>query len=250
MEKHVLWVICFLLLTHIAEGQQVLRKDSVRQRDSADIVPARVVSAPANDISNVFPLSKKVAGYTPVTPSASRLMNEINHPVDYGTGAVDVSIPIHTIRTRDFTLPIVLRCKMTGIKASETNYSWVGIGWNLEAEPAIIRQVRGKNDEDYYVNYDVKNGKVVTIGQLFSDMAAVKECIDRELSRKQQYEGYLLVDEIPNPENFYVNNYTICFVFNPYEVAAYAAGVVSVEIPIYELSDYMTDYGKTLFQLQ
>ena len=95
MEKHVLWVICFLLLTHIAEGQQVLRKDSVRQRDSADIVPARVVSAPANDISNVFPLDKKVAGYTPVTPSASRLMNEINHPVDYGTGAVDVSIPIH-----------------------------------------------------------------------------------------------------------------------------------------------------------
>lgn len=104
--------------------------------------------------------------------------------------------------------------------------------------------------KDYYVNYDVKNGKVVTIGQLFSNMAAVKECIDRELSRKQQYEGYLLVDEIPNPENFYVNNYTICFVFNPYEVAAYAAGVVSVEIPIYELSDYMTDYGKTLFQLQ
>ncbi len=154
MEKHVLWVICFLLLTHIAEGQQVLRKDSVRQRDSADIVPARVVSAPANDISNVFPLDKKVAGYTPVTPSASRLMNEINHPVDYGTGAVDVSIPIHTIRTRDFTLPIVLRCKMTGIKASETNYSWVGIGWNLEAEPTITRQVRGKNDEDYYVNYD------------------------------------------------------------------------------------------------
>ena len=56
--------------------------------------------------------------------------------------------------------------------------------------------------KDYYVNYDVKNGKVVTIGQLFSNMAAVKECIDRELSRKQQYEGYLLVDEIPNPEKF------------------------------------------------
>ena len=52
--------------------------------------------------------------------------------------------------------------------------------------------------KDYYVNYDVKNGKVVTIGQLFSDMAAVKECIDRELSRNQQYEGYLLVDEVPN----------------------------------------------------
>lgn len=105
-------------------------------------------------------------------------------------------------------------------------------------------------ENDYYINYDVKSGKTITIGQLFSNMAAVKECINRELSRNQQYKGYLLVDEVPNPENFHVSNYSITFVFNRYEVAAYAAGAVSVEIPFYELSDYMTDYGKALFQLQ
>lgn len=158
MEKHLFWILLFFSFAFNAEGQVVSGKDSLSQRNGADTVPARAVAASASDISKVFPLDKKVAGYTPVTPSASRLMNEINHPVDYGTGAVDVSIPIHTIRTRDFTLPIVLRCKMTGIKAAETNYSWVGIGWNLEAEPAITRQVRGKNDEDYYVKYDPRYG--------------------------------------------------------------------------------------------
>lgn len=100
----------------------------------------------------------------------------------------------------------------------------------------------------FYINYDVDGGKVISIDKLFKDMPAVKKCIDRELSRKQQYMGYLLVDEVPDPENFYIDGYTITFVFNPYEVAAYAAGTVTVEVPVYELIDYMTDYAKKLFE--
>lgn len=98
----------------------------------------------------------------------------------------------------------------------------------------------------YYLNYDVENDRLITTGALFSDMNEVKRTIYRELTEKQAVEGYLLVDEVPNPENFHINGYSISFVFNPYEVAAYAAGTVEVSIPAYELADYMTDYGKQL----
>lgn len=101
-----------------------------------------------------FSLEAKMANYYPVSPSSSRLMQEVNYPVNYCTGAVGVSIPIYEIKTRDFTLPIALKCKTTGIRASETWYSWVGVGWNLEVEPTITREIRGKADENGYLIYD------------------------------------------------------------------------------------------------
>lgn len=103
---------------------------------------------------------------------------------------------------------------------------------------------------EYHINYDVKQNKAVTIGQLFTGMDDVKKSIVRELETNRKYEGMLLTDEIPAPENFYVNGYSITFVFNPYEVAAYAAGVVEVQIPAYELAESMTEYGKDLFGIE
>ena len=101
--------------------------------------------------------------------------------------------------------------------------------------------------KEYYVNYDPSEDKVVGLGMLFDNITELKRMIDRELSKQQAGTGFLLVDEIPNPENFYVDGYSITFVFNPYEVVAYAAGVVEVKIPAYELEGYMTDYGRELF---
>ena len=101
-----------------------------------------------------FSLEAKMTNYYPVSPSSSRLMQEVNYPVNYCTGAVDVSIPIYEIKTRDFTLPIILKCKTTGIRAAETWYSWIGVGWNLEAEPMVTREIRGKADETGYLVYD------------------------------------------------------------------------------------------------
>lgn len=112
--------------------------------------------AQGNNQGPAFSIKNKLSGYYPVSPTSARLMEQINFPVDYSIGAIDVTIPIYTIKTRDFTLPITLKCKTTGIKESEAWYSWAGIGWTLNAEPTITREIRGKEDENGYLKYDAR----------------------------------------------------------------------------------------------
>ena len=48
---------------------------------------------------------------------------------------------------------------------------------------------------------------------------------------------YLLVTEIPVTENFSMSDSGITFIYNPYEIAAYAAGTIRITIPWEELQD-------------
>ena len=104
-----------------------------------------------------YTLRQRVANYLPVSPASARLIQEVDFPVDYSTGAMDVSIPLYTIRTRDFTLPLTLKATTTGIKASDFG-AWTGVGWQLEAEPVITRSVRGRRDEEGYLKYNANFG--------------------------------------------------------------------------------------------
>lgn len=49
----------------------------------------------------------------------------------------------------------------------------------------------------------------------------------------------LLVDKIPVNNNFYFDSQNITFVYNQYEITAYAAGVVEISIPFSELKPYL-----------
>ncbi len=98
-----------------------------------------------------------------------------------------------------------------------------------------------------YLNYDIDKGQVLTVGRLFSDVDGLKAAIMRDAQQNPDYAGNLLVDKIPSVDNFFVDGAMISFVYNPYEVACYAAGIVTVSLPIHEVRDYMSDYGKKLF---
>lgn len=98
-----------------------------------------------------------------------------------------------------------------------------------------------------YINYDVQKGQVLTVGRVFADVQGLKTAIMRELQLKQEYAGGLLVDQVPSVGNFYVDGALFTFFYNPYEVACYAAGDVKVTLPIHEVRDFMSDYGKSLF---
>lgn len=102
-------------------------------------------------------LEARAKSYLPVSPASSKLMQEINHPINYGIGAMDLSIPLYTIKTRDFTLPIILRCNTSGIKYAEHS-GWVALGWTLQAEPVVTREVKGSADENYYLSYNSNFG--------------------------------------------------------------------------------------------
>ena len=50
---------------------------------------------------------------------------------------------------------------------------------------------------------------------------------------------YLLVSEILPSDNFKVTEDGITFIYNPYEIAAYAAGTIRITIPWDELQDIL-----------
>lgn len=107
----------------------------------------------------LFDLQKQLVNYFSACPQASAMMERTKCPVDHNTGAVNVSIPLHEIKTRDLTLPIVLKCKTTGIKTNEAS-GCVGLGWSLQAEPMITREVKGSPDERYYTTYNPDFGSI------------------------------------------------------------------------------------------
>lgn len=81
----------------------------------------------------------------PASPEAASLAKFINYPVSYNTGVPNISIPLYEIKCGTLTLPITLNYHAGGIKVNEQS-TWVGLGWNLSAEPEITRVINGVND--------------------------------------------------------------------------------------------------------
>jgi hypothetical protein len=90
-------------------------------------------------------VTKDLPNYFPVSPNAASFAKQGVYPVDYSTGKLNVSVPIYTIKTKELTVPISLSYNTSGIQLNETA-SWVGLGWNLNAGGAIVRNTKGKPD--------------------------------------------------------------------------------------------------------
>ncbi|RYY20965.1 MAG: hypothetical protein EOO04_19055 [Chitinophagaceae bacterium] len=84
---------------------------------------------------------------TPGSPEAASLAKFINVPVDYSTGIPNISIPLYDLKSGDISVPITLSYHAGGIRVNEKS-TWVGLGWNLSAEPEITRSVNGRPDEE------------------------------------------------------------------------------------------------------
>lgn len=82
-------------------------------------------------------------------PEAASITRYGLYPVSLFTGLPSISIPVYTIKVRDFSLPISFDYHASGIKVDEFA-SWVGLGWSLNAGGAITRTVMGIPDDDPY----------------------------------------------------------------------------------------------------
>ena len=98
-------------------------------------------------------------------------------------------------------------------------------------------------------SYDLLTGDVLTLASIMSKDATVKEFCDLVLAGLTEmaegdylYENYK--DTVKNrfeadpalDENWYFTQTGLCFYFAPYEIAPYASGVITVEIPYEKLS--------------
>lgn len=83
---------------------------------------------------------------TPLSPNAGSLYRSVNWPVSYSTGLVNIDIPLYEIKTGDMVLPVSISYRASGLKVNHPA-GIVGLGWSLNAEPAVSRQVKQGPDE-------------------------------------------------------------------------------------------------------
>jgi len=86
----------------------------------------------------------------PTSPGAAALAKYVNYPVSYCNGLPQIEIPIYEIKDGDINIPISLSYHASGLKVAERP-GWVGLGWTLNAEPAISRSIRGQPDEHGFI---------------------------------------------------------------------------------------------------
>lgn len=106
--------------------------------------------------------------------------------------------------------------------------------------------------KDSYVNYDLKDGKIITIGDVVTadGLDKLPEVLKTIAYSMRNYIGPTELTALPTDGNFYMNlDGDLVFVYQPYEIASYAQGIIEIPVPAYLISDLLTPYGKTLFDL-
>lgn len=83
----------------------------------------------------------------PASPVAAGLGSYGATNVSLYTGTPSISVPLYDIKSGSLSLPISLSNHGGGIKVEEVA-TWVGLGWNLSAGGAIIRNIAGNDDFD------------------------------------------------------------------------------------------------------
>ncbi len=75
------------------------------------------------------------------SPDSRTLVRDIQNPVDYHTGTVNVQAPLYTVQANGISIPITLSYNTSGIKVNDTPTS-TGLGWRLSAGGKITRIVK------------------------------------------------------------------------------------------------------------
>lgn len=125
------------------------------------------------------------------------------------------------------------------------------ISYRVEISQYAPRAAHG-DYEVKYINYDIESGRVLTLDNLFTaeGRQALPPLIARRANLMSGYLGETAITSLPADGTFWITPAgNIEFLYQPYEVASYAQGIIRVPFEPYSLSEYMTDLGKTVFNL-
>lgn len=103
-------------------------------------------------------------------PVKSSMAYSLDSPVNTLTGAACFDIPIYTIKTGGYTMPISLHYETSGFRVA-TIASNVGLGWNLNAGGCITKTIKGFNDNISGVGYCAQDNQAVNIHNAIRDLA-------------------------------------------------------------------------------
>jgi len=113
-------------------------------------------------MSNLSSQAQEVFGqpkfeYSTKDPTIQKMQQFLDLPVNYFTGAVNISIPLYTVTTKGNNLPLSLDYNTGGIKATE-QFGYGGVGWSLHGGGSITRVVRGNPDDG--LGHELKRRKL------------------------------------------------------------------------------------------
>ena len=145
-------------------------------------------------------------------------------------------------------------------RADTTKKAWYEYHYIIEAttQPGTANTLTYLATIDYYeggahginqlitFNFDIATGKQITLADLFAPgyetelkntlLKALKSKTGLNSMNDLKEAGYLYSMDIFPSENFILNDETITFVYNPYEIAPYAVGSIELIITYSEVS--------------
>ncbi len=125
------------------------------------------------------------------------------------------------------------------------------ISYRVERLQYAPRAAHGDYDVKY-INYDVESDRVLTLDNIFTSegLQALPALISRRARLMAGVIGETSINALPAEGNFHITPAgNIEFIYQPYEVASYAQGIIRVPFEPYSLIDFMTDFGKQAFNL-
>ena len=110
------------------------------------------VHADDDDVTEFY--NSLLPNFQKMTPEASALGQYGNYTASDYTGVPNISIPLFSVGSNGFSIPIELNYDASGIKV-EQQATYVGLGWNFMLGGKISQIVCGQNDNcqtGFYVN--------------------------------------------------------------------------------------------------
>lgn len=98
-----------------------------------------------------------ISRYTPLSPEVGSMIRNDQTKIDLFNGIPDITIPIHEIKVKDFSLPIYLKYNIRG-NMPDLHPSSVGLGWTLYTGGQITRKINGFRDDRFVFSQDIKWG--------------------------------------------------------------------------------------------
>ena len=89
----------------------------------------------------------------------------------------------------------------------------------------------------YYTCVDLETGRKLTFNDVFTKES--EEALTAIIRREKPQDYIYFYTEIKPNDNFYFDSNGIIFVYNPYEIAPYSAGVIEIYVPFNEIAPFI-----------
>lgn len=172
-------------------------------------------------------------------------LNRIDQTADYATQILSAAKTVYT--NSEQWIPYICQIAYNPTRIDTSVLSLIGSYTNYSGLP---------HPEKYYpsVNYDLMSGNVLRFDDIITDDSAtntIYQYIIEELNTQKEenalYEGFeetvkeRLARVSSDDDFWYFSQNGLCFYFWPYEIAPYASGIITAEIPYNKLTGILND---------